>query len=882
MKFLTRKAAILFIGLVAMSYSNDLLAQSTDDITAEARSRNINSREAALSELAKNGISLNQAQEMARLRGIDFESFLQDYLNKNSVSKTQIVPQDSETVTQIQVITPDNIQLPDSTLMVVTPKADPTYFGYAIFENNPFGQKEYLVGNIDEGYLLAPGDELRISIFGDNNLDQVSKIDLNGNLTFPRLGVFQAAGQSYATIKTRLELFLGKFYSSLLTTPKRSFLDVSLTQIRPVKVTILGQVNTPGPHLVNGLATVLNSLYASGGVKTSGTLRDIKVYRGNKLLKSFDIYDFITKGAIDQDIRLANNDIIYVGQRVSSINLQGAVTQPGIYELLPSEGTKELFNFSGGLPIGASLKNINISRITPFDSRTQIQKFDRFLTTIDLNENEDFAKKGFALRDGDIVSVQSILDKQLNKVTISGNVYQPGTYALDEFSDLKTLIESGAKGLLPNTFMEKIDLSGEDQEGNLYFKTFNLNAVLSGKTLVTLAENDQIKIFSLKEVEGEQKVTISGFVEEPKTVFWRANLSMFDLIFESTSLEELGFLNKVLAQRIDLKRYDKTTGRYEISQYSLERLNELKATNLLPRDEIVLYTKAVNENLNPLVSVLGAVNNPGEISLAQNMYPEDAIVTAGGFQEMALKNTVIINRADRNLVAGTYSKLIEYTLDLDYMLGKTAKPASPFILEDKDIISVKRPIDATLIPLVTIRGQVNYPGSIIFEKEKISLEEILSLSGGLSLNASIESSYILREGLILFEDLSKNATKYINLINGDQIFIGSINDPIRTIGNVQFPTIFSWDKGKRAKYYLRNSGGLKKKNESTIVNLMNGKSIKVGFLKNPKIYPGSTIVALAKPEKEKTQNDSTFMQEFTKIFSLITGVFTTLLLASRL
>ena len=101
---------------------------------------------------------------------------------------------------------------------------------------------------------------------------------------------------------------------------------------------------------------------------------------------------------------------------------------------------------------------------------------------------------------------------------------------------------------------------------------------------------------------------------------------------------------------------------------------------MLPRDEIVLYTKAVNENLNPLFSVLGAVNNPGEISLAQNMYPEDAIVTAGGFQEMALKNTVIINRADRNLVAGTYSKLIEYTLDLDYMLGKTAKPASPFIL----------------------------------------------------------------------------------------------------------------------------------------------------------------------------------------------------------
>ena len=102
------------------------------------------------------------------------------------------------------VVTPDDIQVPEQAIAAPAPKADPNYFGYSIFENNPFGKKEYLVGNIDEGYLLAPGDELRISVFGDNNLDMVSKIDLNGNLTLPKLGVFKAAGQSYATLKTRL------------------------------------------------------------------------------------------------------------------------------------------------------------------------------------------------------------------------------------------------------------------------------------------------------------------------------------------------------------------------------------------------------------------------------------------------------------------------------------------------------------------------------------------------------------------------------------------------------------------------------------------------------------------------------------------------------
>ena len=132
--------------------------------------------------------------------------------------------------------------------------------------------------------------------------------------------------------KERLKLFLGKYYSGLLSSPSRTFLDVSLTQIRPVKVSVLGNVNTPGPHLVNGMATVLNALYASGGIDTLGTLRDVKVYRNNKLIKTIDLYDYITQGNIDQDIRLSNNDILFVGPRISSVTYLG-VKKEAIYEL---------------------------------------------------------------------------------------------------------------------------------------------------------------------------------------------------------------------------------------------------------------------------------------------------------------------------------------------------------------------------------------------------------------------------------------------------------------------------------------------------------------------------------------------------------------------
>jgi protein involved in polysaccharide export with SLBB domain len=866
---------------MALGLSDFVLAQNPEDIIAEAQRRNIDSRDKALNELAKNGISLTQAQEMAQLQGIDFDSYLDNYLSSYAPDDEAVLTPSNQAITEVKIITPTNIEVPD-TIPVQTLKADLNYFGYDIFENNPFGQKEYLVGNIDEGYLLAPGDELRITVFGDNNLDYVSKIDLNGNLSLPKLGVFQAAGQSYATLKERLKLFLGKFYSGLLTVPSRTFLDISLTQIRPVKVTLLGQVQTPGPHLVNGLATVLNSLYASGGIKTSGTLREIKVYRGNTLLKTVDLYDYITKGAIDQDIRLANNDIIYVGPRLSSISLNGDVKQQGIYELLPGQGLNNLFTYSGGLPVSSSLSNVNISRITPFEQRDQTQIFDRFLTTININSTENASDKNLALMDGDIVSIQSILEKQLNQVTIQGSIYEPGTYALNRYADLRDLIETGAKGLLPNTFRDKVDIYRQDQQGNLYFKTYNLSAVLSGQTKVTLQENDDVKIYSLAEVEGESKVTISGFVSDPKTIFWRSDLSLFDLIFQATSFEELDFQNEVLAKRIDLKRYDTSTGRFTLKQFSLERLEELKETLLVPKDQIILYTKSVYEDLYPTLSVIGAVNNPGEFALDQNMYIEDAVLSAGGFMEQADKAFVYINRLNRNIEKGTYSKLIEHPLDLDYMIGNKEAPSDPFVLKNHDVISVLIPKDAVLQPRISITGEVQYPRNIIIESNRININDIIDLVGGLTPDASLESSYIIRNERPLFAQIKneKNIGN-IELIDGDQLIIGSLLDPVTTSGNVMNPLAFSYKKGKRVKHYINNSGGRKDKGRKGVIINPNGQTKKIGLFKNPRVLAGSSIVMTFKPEKVKGESGE-FVNTFLKIMTVVTTTLTTILLINQI
>jgi len=225
--------------IISLLFSTITFSQTEQDVISEANRLVINSREKAISELAARGISESQAKEMAQLRGVDFESFLDNYLKSNAgTSKSGTTTKKNDVVTDLKVV-------PLDTLEIVTPKEFieskeiEDYFGYDIFVNNPFGQKDYLLGNIDEGYILAPGDELRITVFGDNNLEFVSKIDLNGNISFPNLGVFFAAGNSFATVKNRLKIFLGKYYSGLLSSPNRTFLDVSLTQIRPVKVSVL-------------------------------------------------------------------------------------------------------------------------------------------------------------------------------------------------------------------------------------------------------------------------------------------------------------------------------------------------------------------------------------------------------------------------------------------------------------------------------------------------------------------------------------------------------------------------------------------------------------------------------------------------------------------
>jgi protein involved in polysaccharide export with SLBB domain len=442
----------------------------------------------------------------------------------------------------------------------------------------------------------------------------------------------------------------------------------------------------------------------------------------------------------------------------------------------------------------------------------------------------------------------------------------------------------GAEQLLPNTYLNKVDIEREDIDGTKRFITFNLNTVLNGDIKVKLENDDIVRVYNLKEVKGDQLIKIGGFGTDPKSIFWREGLSLFDLIFQSTSFEELDFQSKLLTSRVDIKRFNSTTGLFDITQYSLDNLIQLKQTTLKPKDEILLYSKSVYEVLNKTIFINGFVNNPGDFKLANKMYVEDAILSAGGFKEYADQDSVIVNRESFDARLGKVSDRFVLPTDINFLKGLSKMPMNGFLLNDNDIVTVRKKIGVESKKNIEIQGEVYFPGNIILEFELISFKQILAKAGGLKSTANLNASYIKRGGKILSINLTNDIESDKNfLADGDIVFIASENGTVSTIGAVQNENLFIWEKGQKSKYYIRNSGGrIKSEAGDAYLVLPNGKSKKINVFRNPRVLPNSQIVVNRKVKKSDTDNGDKGWDRLVKVITIVTSSLTAAVLATKL
>ena len=662
-----------------------------------------------------------------------------------------------------------------------------------------------MLGNIDEGYLVSPGDKLRLIVFGNNSLELEAVVDRNGNINIPNYGIFFAAGNSFKTLKERLKIFLGKYFSGLLSTPQNTFLDVSLTQLTPTKVVVFGQVNAPGPHILTTQANPLAALYAAGGVKTSGSLREVRVYRQNKLIRVIDLYDYIVSGNLPTDIKLTNNDLLFVPPRISSVLLKGEVKKEAYYELKSGESLSDLIDFSGGLPVSAALDRVNILRIDP--AKDVLDNSDKKLLTIDFNSIKNSREK-FELFDGDQIELLSLIDRVANNVSIQGNVYNPGTYSIEKYKDLKSLIVGAARGVKEDTYFDKVDVNGiKFPNGEQTFATYNLTDILSGSIQASLNERDQVIVYSQQKVMGTPVVYISGYgIENTSPKTWRENLSLYDLIFENTSFESLTFKKNLFNLRVDLKSYDYAARNYTTTPFNLTDLSALKEITLKPFDRVVLFNKNVIEKNDLSVAVSGYVNSPGSFELEKDMYVEDAILLSGGFSDLADQTVVYVNREELDPTTDISSIKFTVSIDKQYIMGLKDKPSEGFVLGSNDIVTVRKDIAFDTQQSIKVSGEVNYPRTVVAESKNVSLNYLIDEVGGLTDYALLKSSYVIRQGKTLsmnLNGLNKNKPVFQN---GDQLIIVKNFGSVTTEGAVENPSIFNWEKGKRAKYFISNSG----------------------------------------------------------------------------
>lgn len=875
-------------GLAFLVLSEVSVAQTEQQIKQELDKRGIDTYEEIQAELRKRGMSEADARRQARLYGINYDEYLGKYILKKEAQNAQ-----PEAITSIGLDTVDyTTEINDRTdqIEIQDPiEQDPQglpYFGYDVFNSNPYANQQGLVGNIDPGYIIGPGDELRVYLWGEAEFQFEGTVDINGNLFIPNVGQVFVSGTSYSNLHERLKQYLSRFYSGLTKNPAAIFLDVSLTKLRPIRIVVMGESKNPGSLLINSFATTLNSIYASGGIKTSGSLREIKVFRNNKFVSNIDLYDYLIKGAVSEDLRLMSNDVIFIQSRLNSISIQGEINREGIYELKGNEGLVDLIGFAGGLKPSAHTQSVSIKRIRPVIGRPN-STFDREIITLDYN---DLLTQGinFQLQDGDQIVFNKVLDKYDNLVTVAGSVFRPGEYEFKDGMTVNDLVLL-AGGLRPNTYFEKVDLFRRDRSGKLKFQSFNLSEVMdeSARPDIMLQADDSLKVYNDEELKNLETVSIEGFLSEPRTVLWRENLTLYDLIFMSANVEDLEYQNRILTSRADLLRFQAGKTEYQVVPFNLDNVLDKKFNAVLrPRDRVILYSRDINEVLDQFVTIRGAVKNGGRYALTDSMTVEDLILQAGGFIRTAFRDSVTVSRENFDFSGNLIANIKRVPTDMNYLLGESSESQNQYYLNHNDNITVDLIPGSSESREIKLSGEVKFPGSYFLESKTETLKEVLTRAGGVSPSAYLPGARFYREGQLLalsLEDLvNKQSENYnITLQPNDSLYVPEAFYTVQVEGEVNNPSLQKYQPNQSVRGYIKHAGGKTKNGQKIFVTNANGFTQRIGWFRNPKVLDGSIITVAAKPPKEPREPGK-FLESFGTVAAILSSTLTTIFLIQRL
>jgi protein involved in polysaccharide export with SLBB domain len=632
-------------------------------------------------------------------------------------------------------------------------------FGSSLFRNsksNTFQPNLKLATPVN--YIVGPDDKLQINVYGNSIANWNLQVSPEGNINIPGIGILNVGGktieQATAAIKSRL-------IASNYAIGRGTNVNVTLGDIRTISVRLQGAFVKPGTYSLPSLATAFDALYAAGGPSDVGSFRKIEIRRNNKIIRHLDLYDVLVRANQKDNISLQDQDIIFIPPYGIHVELKGEVKQPAIFETLPGEKLQDIIDYSGGFTDQAYTARVKV-----------VQASDRQLRIADIFEKD---YKNYTPLRGDKFTVDRILDRYENRVTITGAVFRPGEFELANGLTLSKLIKN-AGGLKEDAFTGRASILRLNPDNTTQQLSFSLQDVMTNPSAdITLQREDNITVSSVFDLHDKYKVTIKGEVRKPGDFDYSDSLKVADLIIKAG-----GFAEGASARRIEVSRRVfnsdptvKNTAVAEVFNVNVSADLKFEGDNftLKPFDIVSVYSLPGYES-QKMVKIEGEVIFPGNYTIEKkNEKISDLIRRAGGLTQSADVEGGSLKR-DNDAVLGVDKNKIdtealnkertERLMRLQQAYNKAAAAGADtsqfrnnfvgidlkkilehpgigndLILENGDVLRVPKQQQT-----VRVNGEVLYPSAVVYSSGKSFRGYVLN-AGGFSPNALKRGAYVV-------------------------------------------------------------------------------------------------------------------------------------------
>lgn len=590
-------------------------------------------------------------------------------------------------------------------------------FGSELFDNPELNFEPNLKLATPVNYVLGPGDELQISVYGVQEFNATIPVTTEGKVNIQYVGQIPVSGMTIEAATQKIRGAISRVYSTVAS--GQSQVGISLSRIRTIKVTIIGS-KQPGNYSISSLATVYNALFLGGGPGKNGSYRNIELLRNNKVYKKIDIYNFLVNGNQSDNVGLKDNDVIRIPAYSQRVTLEGQVKRPGIFEMKSGETFKDLLTFASGFNEFAYTASVNV-----------LQKTGKEFKVKDIKSSEYGSYRPLA---GDVFRVSKILNRFENRIKIEGAVFRPNVYSFYEGMRISDLINQ-ADGLKEDAYTNRATIVRTKSDLTTEVTNVNLELALSGDVAsdIRLQKEDVVTVYSILDFREDYKITIDGEIKKPGVYEFYENLTLNDLLVQA------GGLTGSASKKVEIARMIKSDATDDanpsrVQLFNLEIISgnneQIKNFELAPFDVVNIRRMAVYEKPE-MVTVSGAVNYTGKYVLAnkkEKIY--DVIQRAGGLSLVANVDGVKIKRPIQ-------AKQIEELENVNLNLGKKDS------IQDKLTKKMKEDLKYATIPVdwrKIVKDPTDKTNVTLFPGDEIEVSiynESVKVSGSVLLTSEI-------------------------------------------------------------------------------------------------------------------------------------------------